>query len=177
MLTSSHQNDIVMRGCLLKVERKVFKHAGTPRRVKSQAFSVKSSVTPKTPKVGAPAKTPEASNGGQASGKKDAPAPAQQDYLYPSPGQPFFPAAVPTNGQPLVGASGLPITPSSMQIPLNPYSYLGGYWPGMTSYQDPVTGLTYYSYTPPAFGTGAAVETPTRGRSHERERRYFDNGA
>lgn len=79
----------------------------------------------------------------------------------------------------MLGASGLPVTPSATPYAaaaaaaaaLNPYTYMGGYWQGMSSYQDPVTGYTYYTYTPPA-GSSSAVpgtETPTRGRSREQK--------
>lgn len=161
----------------MKVERKVFKNACTPRRVKSQAFSIK--VTPKTPRTPGPAKSPLASAGGRPSNKKDTAnvnhplLDAQQGCPVPSAGQAFVPmpgsVVRPTNGQPMFGLSGIPASPTPAPfMPPNPYSYMGGYWPGMSLIQDPVTGLAYYTYTPPAGAptgaTRAAVETPTRAR-------------
>ncbi|KAL2134211.1 hypothetical protein VTI74DRAFT_776 [Chaetomium olivicolor] len=157
-----------MRGSLLKVERKVFKHVNTPRRVKSQAFSIRGSATPKTPRASIAARSPLASGSGSGQfSKRETPAPAaQQGFQFPGAGQSFVPlfptqSPVTNNAQPLVGASGLPVTPSTNPFGPNPFTYTGGYWPGMSMVQDPTTGQAYYTYTPP---TAPTTDTPTRGR-------------
>ncbi|KAK4125073.1 hypothetical protein N657DRAFT_679861 [Parathielavia appendiculata] len=176
-------NNAFFRGGILKVERKVFRHVGTPRRVKSQAFSVKSSTTPKTPRTAAATRSPMAS-GGPSGRRQEMPGPSpgpQHGYNFASVGQPFAPAgypapspaaAAPANGQPLLGASGLPVTPSSAFGP-NAFSYAGGFWPGMSFTQDPVTGHTFWAYTP--VGGANAPATPTRGAG--REQQHFFHGA
>lgn len=74
----------------------------------------------------------------------------------------------PASGQPFVGASGIPVTPSTAQFMPNPFGFAGGYWPGMSSMgQDPMTGQTLWSYTPPVSGMHQPIETPTRGRSND----------
>jgi len=180
------QNNTLFRGAVLRVERKVFKHAGTPRRVKSQAFSIRSSATPKTPRVAVAARSPTAS-GAQWSRGRETPAHAAQqgfdfaqvvqslpplNYHAPSP-------VAPANGQPpLLGASGLPVTPSSTHpfAPPNAYSWVGGYWPGMSIAQDPITGHAFWAYTPPVGPSPAPAVptgTPTRAREREHEHHYF----
>ncbi|KXX82619.1 Multicopy suppressor of sporulation protein msa1 [Madurella mycetomatis] len=174
-------NGAQIRDSMLKVERKVYKRAaGSPRRVRSQAFFTRPSSTPKTPRgVSDPANTPEASGCGSYCGPRQTAAAAT--HAAPTPQSPvhfgnapyFTPAAPPvppsvTNGQPpLIGASGLPISPSSAPYAPNAYPYMGGFYPGVTAFQDPITGYTYYSYnpTPPVYGVPHA-ETPTRGRGH-----------
>ncbi|KAK4154876.1 hypothetical protein C8A00DRAFT_42421 [Chaetomidium leptoderma] len=179
-------NNTFFRGAVLKVERKVFKHVGTPRRVKSQAFSIKSSTTPKTPKPLTAANLAMIS-GEHLSGRREemlAPPVAQQQqqqgYNHQGVAPPFVPLgypapspAVPANGQPLVGASGLPITPATPFAP-NAFTYAGGYWPGMSIAHDPITGHTFWAYTP----VGAAnppPETPTRDLGRE-QHHYFRGG-
>lgn len=180
-----------MRGSTLKVERKVFKNANTPRRVKSQTFSTNASTNPMTPRFGAAVRSPRAFGVRQSSSKKITPALAAQiGHSQASGGQQFrmpeypmvAPIPAPVNGQPVLGASGLPCSPSNSPFQaINPYPYNGGYWPGFSSYQDPYTGLTYYAYTPsPAAVQTATIaeriaETPTRGRT--REQRHYSNGA
>ncbi|KAH6855250.1 hypothetical protein B0I37DRAFT_423457 [Chaetomium sp. MPI-CAGE-AT-0009] len=175
-------HDTLFRGNVIKVERKVFKHIGTPRRVKSQAFSIRSSATPKTPRSAVAAGRSPMPPSGRFSGRKETSAPsAQQGHNHPGPGQPFAPfgypaagPAAPADGQPLIGASGLPVTPSSTPFAPNPYSYAGGLWPGMSYVQDPITGQTFWGYTPPVGATNAPAaptETPTRGGP--RENHYF----
>jgi hypothetical protein len=111
-----------------------------------------------------------------------APAPGpQHGYNFANAGQqPFAPlgypapspsAAAPGNAPPLVGASGLPVTPSSAPFAPNPFTYAGGLWPGMSIAQDPVTGHTFWTYTPPVGPT----DTPTRGAG--REQHQFYHGA
>ncbi|KAK3311435.1 uncharacterized protein B0T15DRAFT_548965 [Chaetomium strumarium] len=166
-------NQAVFRGEILRVERKVFRHLGTPRRVKSQAFNINTSTTPKTPARG------------HFSAKKDTPGRVENGYPYnPSPlGQAFvpfgYPAPSPTapaDGHPMFSAAGIPITPTGSAFAPNPFTYAGGYWPGMSMAQDPVTGHTFYTYTPPVASAHAArvpetptrvPETPTRVRTRE----------
>ncbi|KAK4040718.1 hypothetical protein C8A01DRAFT_15439 [Parachaetomium inaequale] len=180
-----HLNDTYFKGNALKVERKVFKHIGTPRRVKSQAFSIRSSTTPKTPRSAAAAARSPMRLGAPFSGRREEmpPPAAQQGYNFPGAGHPGpfaappplgFPApspAAPANGQPLVGASGLPVTPSTTPFSPNPFTYAGGYWPGMSIAQDPITGHTFWAYTPPVGATNAPTESPTRARASEHH--YF----
>ncbi|KAK3298206.1 uncharacterized protein B0H64DRAFT_438695 [Chaetomium fimeti] len=182
-------HDTFFRGNAIKVERKVFKHHGTPRRVKSQAFSTRSSTTPKTPRTAAAAAAAGRSpmpSGGRFSARKETSAPpAHQGYNHPGAGPSFAPfgypapsPAAPAGGQPLLGASGLPVTPSATPFAPNPYSYAGGLWPGMSYALDPVTGHAFWGYTPPVGATNAPAaptETPTRGGP--RENHYFHGGA
>ncbi len=186
MLTTFRvQDGSYFRGSVLKVERKVFKHVGTPRRVKSQAFSIKTSATPKTPRLAAATtvRSPFPS-GGHFSGRREMPPPAtQQGYTFSAAAGPSFVAsqpapspAAPVNGEPLIGASGLPVTPSMTPFGFGPtpFNYQGGFWPGMSIAQDPITGHTFWAYTPPVGAAThgvAPTDTPTRGR--EREHQYF----
>ncbi|GAB1312151.1 Multicopy suppressor of sporulation protein msa1 [Madurella fahalii] len=172
-------NGAQIRDFVLKVERKVHKrNVGSPRRVRSQAF-IRPSTTPKTPRaIDNAAKTPGASGGGGYRGPRQTVVATRATPTSQSPAHfghaPYFtPAAPPVppstnNGQaPLIGASGLPVSPSSAPYAPSVFPYVGGFYPGVTAFQDPITGYTYYSYTPtpPVYG-GSAVETPTRGRSH-----------
>lgn len=166
---------------MLKIERKVYKRAaGSPRRVRSQAFYTRPSTTPKTPRaVGITANTPRASGDGRyraphqtaAAATRTAPTPQSAvgfgNAPYVTPAAPPVSPSVANGQPPLIGASGLPISPSSAPYAPNAYPYAGGFYPGVTAFQDPVTGYTYYSYTPtpPVYGA-PPVETPTRGRSH-----------
>ncbi|KAK3904998.1 hypothetical protein C8A05DRAFT_13160 [Staphylotrichum tortipilum] len=168
-------NETRLRGSALKVQRKVFKHMGTPRRIKSQAFSIRSSTTPKTP-GSAMGRSPMPS-----SIKRELNTPGSQyGYNSPAVGSAFaghgYPApspAGPANGQPVLGAGGMPMTPSAFGP--NPFSYTGGYWPGMSIAQDPVTGHTFWAYTPPVGGPAAPpADTPTRAASGEHQ---FFHGA
>lgn len=159
----------------------MFKHVGTPRRVKSQAFSVKSAATPKTPKTSDVVRTPMVPS--RTSGKREetrAPA-TQQDFNDSTTGYTFAPygysqplPAVPPSGVTVVGASGLPVTPSTTPFAPNPFTYAGGFWPGMSVAQDPVTGQTFWTYTPPVGGGATATntanipaESPTRLAAHD----------
>ncbi|KAG7291565.1 hypothetical protein NEMBOFW57_001584 [Staphylotrichum longicolle] len=181
-------NKTLFRGAVIKVERKVFKHAGTPRRVRSQAFNVRSATTPKTPRAAAAtaARSPMAS-GGRWSRRRATPAHAAQQghdlshgvqslppIQYPAPSP-----VAPANGHPpLVGASGMPVTPSSTHtfMPPNPYTWAGGYWPGMSIAHDPITGHAFWAYTPPVGPSAAPTVpsgTPTRAREREHEHHYF----
>ncbi|KAL2180757.1 uncharacterized protein P884DRAFT_191098 [Thermothelomyces heterothallicus CBS 202.75] len=178
-------NDTTFRGNVIKVERKMFKHVGTPRRVKSQAFSIKSSATPKTPKASAVARSPKASAGHFSGRQEETRAPAtQQSFNDPTAGYTFAPygypqpaPAAPPSGVTVVGASGLPVTPSTTPFAPNPFTYAGGFWPGMSIAQDPVTGQTFWTYTPPVAGattTNAPTESPTRPAAGENA--YFHGG-
>lgn len=171
---------------MLKVERKTYKPARTPHRARSQAFSPRPWSTPKTPRFGSAQKSTRPFNGGQYSGKKEtAELHAQVGYPVPGPGQQFPPPVVgaipaPFNGQPVMGASGLPCMPMESPLPPSPfpaYNPYAIYWNGMTppSYQE--AGVTYYAYTPPHVMTqqNQIAETPTRAPG--REQRHYPNGA
>ncbi|KAK4247833.1 hypothetical protein C7999DRAFT_14172 [Corynascus novoguineensis] len=187
-LAVANFNDTTFRGNVIKVERKVFKHVGTPRRVKSQAFSVNSSTTPKTPKATAAARSPMASAARFSGKREELRAPAgQQGFNDPAAGHTFAPfgfpqpsPVAPPNGPPLVGASGLPVTPTTTPFAPNLFTYAGGFWPGMSIAQDPITGHTFWAYTPPVGGattTNAPMESPTRPSDpSESERVYFRAG-
>ncbi|KAK4102728.1 hypothetical protein N658DRAFT_422656 [Parathielavia hyrcaniae] len=189
-------NNTYYCGELLKVERKVFRQVGTPRRVKSQAFSKSSAATPKTPRAAAAAAMSPMLSGGP-SGSRQMPVPSpgpQHGYNFANAGHPLAPAplagfpapspaaataaAAPANGQPLLGASGLPVTPSSVFGP-NAFSYTGGYWPGMSFTQDAATGQTYWAYAP--VGSSNAPGTPTRGAPtpgrEQQQQHHFFHGA
>jgi hypothetical protein len=49
-----------------------------------------------------------------------------------------------------------------------PYNYAGGFWPGMSIAQDPVTGQTFWTYTPVG-GAPPAIDTPTRGQRDQQQ--------
>ncbi|EAQ89950.1 hypothetical protein CHGG_06569 [Chaetomium globosum CBS 148.51] len=176
-------HDTFFRGNLIKVERKFSKHAGTPRRVKSQAFSIRSTTTPKTPRTAAAGRSPMAS-GNRFSGRDQTSAPpAQQGYNHPAAGPPFVPFGypapsprAPADGQPLLGASGLPVTPSATPFGPNPFTYMGGYWPNVAFGQDATTGHTYWGYSPVDANNSPAApaQTPTRGGP--RESHHFHGG-
>jgi len=172
----------MMRGFPINVERKVFKHAGTPRRVKSQAFT-KVSVTPKTPKSATLPKSPLAEISDNTN--FNTPAPASQTRAFEEPvvatTTPLVyhaasPIALGADGKSLIGLGGIPASSPAVAVPLNPYSFVGGYWPNITTFQDPITGVTYYTQTPSVVQQDAATpqqapDTPTRSREY-RERRY-----
>jgi hypothetical protein len=164
------QHQCVYRGEILRVERKVFRTVGTPRRVRSQAFNNNMSATPITPARG------------HFSARRDTPGRAENGRAYnPSPlGQAYVPLgyparspATPADGTPMYSAAGIPVTPTGSAFAPNPFTFAGGYWTGMV--QDPVTRYTYYPCTPAVAPTHAAPvpETPTRGRT--REHRYHNN--
>ncbi|SPQ19718.1 ade77c36-9680-474a-84be-1a322862978e [Thermothielavioides terrestris] len=176
-----HLNGSVLRGSVLKVERKAFKHVGTPRRVKSQAFSIKTTTTPKTPRTDAPT----ASGSVRYSAKKETPVRAsEQEFNLPDSGQAFVPfpfpplasPVPPADGKPLLGASGLPVTPlNTTPFAPNPFTYAGGYWPGMSIAQDPITGHTFWAYTPPVGANttdeqDAEPPSPTRSSARKHYR-------
>ncbi len=148
---------------------------GTPRRIKSQAFSVRSSATPRTPgsamgRGGMPSSIKRELNtpGSQYGYNSPAVGSAYVHHGYPAPSP-----AGPATGQPVLGAGGMPMTPSAFAP--NPFTYTGGYWPGMSIAQDPVTGHTFWAYTPPVGGPAPpAVDTPTRAASGEHQ---FFHGA
>jgi hypothetical protein len=191
MLTNnSLQNNQVFRGNFLKVERKAFRHVGTPKRVRSQAFT-RPSATPRTPRDAAAARSPMAASGAAHSGAARfstarreellrAPPPVfavpvppahGQGYAFPNVPPPMAPIPpVGPNGQPVLGASGLPVTPSASTpfIGPNGYNFRGGMWlGGMTMYRDPVTGQEFWSCTPPIGGTHGGPPAPTPTRGHE----------
>ncbi|KAL2161181.1 hypothetical protein VTH06DRAFT_8400 [Thermothelomyces fergusii] len=189
-------NDTAFRGNVIKVERKMFKHVGTPRRVKSQAFAVrssatpKSSTTPKTPKTSTAARSPIVSSGRFSGRNEEIRTPAAQQgfndsasgYTFAPYGYPQPLPAVPPSGVTVVGASGLPVTPSTTPFAPNPFTYAGGFWPGMSIAQDPMTGQTFWAYTPPVGGAASTTatnnnaqpESPTRPTGHENA--YFHGG-
>lgn len=177
--TFANQNGAQMREYELKVERKVYKRTtGTPR---NRSQFTRPSTTPKTPR---------------ASGHRQPTRPTPQDPPRAGSNTPYFttPSATPTFAPPspnsstqqqpqqqqqgpLIGASGLPVSPSSaIYAPGNAYSYMPGFYhpTGVATFQDPMTGCTYYSYTPsPAvYGMPAgpaapsSAETPTRHRGN-----------
>lgn len=141
---------------------------GTPRRIKSQAFSIRSSATPKTP-GSAMGRSPMPS-----SIKRELNTPGSQyGYNSPAVGSAYAPHGYPAPSPAGPVTGGMPMTPSAFGP--NPYTYTGGYWPRMSIAQDPVTGQTFWAYTPPVGGPVAPpAETPTRGASGEHQ---FFHGA
>ncbi|KAH6630155.1 hypothetical protein B0J18DRAFT_463040 [Chaetomium sp. MPI-SDFR-AT-0129] len=172
-------NETFFRNNIVRVERKVFKHVGTPRRIKSQAFSIKTSTTPQTPRTDMFGKSPMGSARFSGHREEFPTSATRHGYNNYDMGHSFGPAGYPApspvgpaNGQPFVGASGIPVTPSTAQFMPNPFGFAGGYWPGMSSMgQDPMTGQTLWSYTPPVNAMGQPMETPTRGRPNDHS--YF----
>jgi hypothetical protein len=194
-LCLSMQNGTNFRGNVLKIERKASRRNETPRRVRSQAFT-RNAATPRTPRADNPVRTPMESRStgtlrsgpgpfGSAStarfsGRRELPGrPAtQQGYdaspLVPPPA-PTLSFAVPNTeapppNQPLIGASGLPVTPSSFTNA--PFSWSTGYWPGTNLVQDPVSGQTFWAYTPPV-GSGGAPPAPSPTRGPARNDQHF----
>lgn len=170
------------------MERKFSKHAGTPRRVKSQAFS-RSTATPKTPRTAVAAGRSPMASGGRFSGgrnQRSAP-PAQQQQGYNNPpgaghpsfvpfGYPMPSPRAPADGPPLLGASGLPVTPSATPFGPSPFNYMGGYWPNVGFGQEANTGHTWWGFNPADANNSPAApaQTPTRGGP--RENHYFHGG-
>lgn len=175
------QDNKFLRGSCLRVERKKFKDAApaaTPRRVKSQAFSIRGSATPKTPRGAITARSPMIPASGQFSIKREGPtAAAQQCFHFPGADQPFvpgFPAHSPLaptsqQHQPMT-VSGMPCTPTTPFGP-TPFTFEGGFWPGMSMIQDPATGHAFYAYTPPA--AAGLAESPTRAQATPGGHQFF----
>ncbi len=60
----------------------------------------------------------------------------------------------------------MPVTPTVTPFGYGttPFSYAGGFWPGMSIAQDPVTGQTFWTYTPVNTTAAMPTDTPTRGQ-------------
>jgi hypothetical protein len=67
---------------------------------------------------------------------------------------------------PLVGASGIPVTPDPNLHPFgpNPFTWAGGYWPGWSIAHDPVSGQSFWTCTPPAGAPEPSTPAPPQGR-------------
>ncbi|KAL1837350.1 hypothetical protein VTJ49DRAFT_3961 [Mycothermus thermophilus] len=80
---------------------------------------------------------------------------------------------------PLIGASGLPVTPGpAHSFGPSPFAWAGGYWPGWTIAQDPATGHAFWTFTPPAAGNGNGngPEAPPTPRGHGNRQANNGNG-
>ncbi|KAL2020209.1 hypothetical protein VTK56DRAFT_8635 [Thermocarpiscus australiensis] len=185
MLTIPRQNNSQLRGSTLKVERKVSKHANTPRRALGRSSVAPKTpavdATPRTPRISGPPRTPMAPTGnGQTTRRDETPAlrfaphgtPPPRFALnadtgiigqpFPAPGYPVPTMADTAHGvSPMhAGVSGVPIGVSGLPCPSVAAGRAGGMpidGPGMPIVGSPMHLGAPVGASPIHFGAGLPI--------------------